>query len=260
MGLFESAPAVRQGFLAAVDARVKLLALVHWSFFAALLQTRGQALGAFCGSLVLASLGRALFKPSFWKRLLAANGFLVFLWLLLPFSFGVPGETMARFGPLVMTREGFSLAVALSLKALAITAGALAITGSAPIREFLGAAKALGVPEKAASLLWLMTRYVSAVGEEFVRLGNSMRVRGFDAKFNRHTFKTIGNFCGTLLLRGTERAERVRAAMLCRGYRGKFRVETVFKLSKKDLLFFLLMVALTLAALAGGKWPTALPH
>jgi cobalt/nickel transport system permease protein len=252
LGLIEISKKEPEGLLASVDARVKIIVLVVWSVVLALVKTRDAALLGLSGSLLMALGSGSLLNASFIKRLFAVNSFLIFVWLLLPWSFSIKGEALFSIGPLTMTREGFDLTLLISVKALSIVAGAMAITSSSSIMELLAGAKALGVPEKAISLLLLMIRYISVVGEEYGKLRGAMKVRGFKAGFNKRSFRSIGNFCGMLLLRGIERAERVRAAMLCRGYKGKFWLRTRFKLKRRDFLFILfIMVLLALIAALG---------
>jgi cobalt/nickel transport system permease protein len=245
----------KPGLIRNVDARVKIIVLVFWSIFVALVKTNTEASCSLLGSLVLAGLGGYTFKFSFYKRLFLVNSFLIFIWILLPFSLiSNPEDTLKVPGPFHITNQGISLSLLISLKAVAITMGAIVITGQSSLNELLAGAKALGAPEKVISLLLLMTRYISVVGEEFMRLNHAMKIRGFKAKFCKHTFKTIGNFCGNLLLRGVERAERVRASMLCRGYKGKFWVRVDFKLKKIDFLFMLLVTFLALFTALVPRW------
>jgi cobalt/nickel transport system permease protein len=194
------------------------------------------------------------FRLSFIKRLFAVNSFLLFVWLLLPWSFSVEGETLFSIWSFRMTREGYLLTLLISIKAVGITMGAMAITRSSSIYELLGGARALRLPEKALSLLLLMTRYISVVGEEYGRLRDAMRIRGFRGGFDKRTFRSVGNFLGMLLLRGLERAERVRAAMLCRGFKGKFRLRGVsFRLKRIDFLFIaIILLFLAMMAVKSG--------
>jgi cobalt/nickel transport system permease protein len=250
LGLIELSKKEPEGLLSPVDPRVKIMVLFVWSVVLALVKTRDAALLGLTGSLLMALIGAGgMLKRSFIKRLLAVNSFLLFVWLTLPWSFSIKGEPLFTLGPLTMTREGFDLSFLISIKALAIVTGAMAITSATSILELLAGARAMRVPEKAISLLLLMTRYITVVGEEYGRLRDAMKVRGFKAGFNKRSFKSIGNFCGMLLLRGIERAERVRAAMLCRGYKGKFWLRAHFQLKAQDFLFILfVMVFLSIIA------------
>jgi cobalt/nickel transport system permease protein len=49
-----------------------------------------------------------------------------------------------------------------------------------------------------------------------------MRARGFRARSDGHTWRSLGWLMGMLLVRSLERAQRIRAAMKCRGFDGRF--------------------------------------
>jgi len=96
----------------------------------------------------------------------------------------------------------------------------------------------------------LAYRYVFVVGEEFVRLRNALRVRGFRSGANRHSYRTIGQVSGTLLVKGYERAERVGQAMRCRGFDGRFRALSSSSTSLADVLFFILVAGAAVSLVA----------
>jgi cobalt/nickel transport system permease protein len=236
------------GLLGGLDPRIRLAVLVLWSVELALAPGLRPALLGLAGSLVFAAAGGALGDPRFWRRLLAVNGFLVLVWLLLPFSFSVPGDAAFSIWGLEATRQGVELSSLISVKALGVTAGALALTRAVSVQELLAAARALGAPEKAAALAFLTARYVSVVGREYRRLRNAMKARGFRARASLHSLRSLGALAGMLLLRGVERAERVRAAMLCRGWAGRFWIRASFRAGPGDLAFALLVLALSAVA------------
>jgi cobalt/nickel transport system permease protein len=219
------------------------MVLVLWSVELALVPDLGAALLGLGGSACFAALSGALRDGSFWTRLLGVNAFLVFIWLLMPFSVG--GEAVARFWGLTVTREGLEFSGLVTVKALGITAGAMALTRSSSVLELLAAARALGAPEKAVALTLMTARYVSVVGREYQRLRNAMRVRGFSARISLHTLRSFANLSGMLLVRGIERAERVRSAMLCRGWTGRFWIRTAFSCGLGDLAFAALALGLS---------------
>jgi cobalt/nickel transport system permease protein len=233
-------------WLIRTDPRLKVILLVLWSFHLAFLRTWIAAAVGLLGSLLIYLISGQLNCLKGLKSLLAVNSFLIFIWLFLPFSFSVPGTVIYSLGPLDVTREGFALSVILSLKALAITLGALAITGSSGPYDLLAGARKLGVPEKFTALFLLMTRYISVIGHQYHRLTQAMRVRGFRPGSDLHTLRSYANLAGLLLVRGFDRAERVYAAMLCRGYRGCFFIKADFKFKCLDLGVAWLFVSLGL--------------
>ncbi|MDR1607483.1 MAG: cobalt ECF transporter T component CbiQ [Deltaproteobacteria bacterium] len=233
-------------FLARSDPRLKVLILVLWSFLLALLETPKAALVGLGGSSLIYALSgpKQFFKDL--TKLLAINAFLLFIWLLLPFSFSTPGTAIQRLGPLVVTQEGLDLSILLSLKALAITLGAMAITRASSVFELLAGAKGLGAPEKLLAIFQLMTRYISVIGQQYARLRQAMRVRGFQGRSDLRSLRAYANLAGYMLVGGLDRAERIHAAMICRGYNGRFWFRGDFKIKPLDLGFVCLILALGL--------------
>jgi cobalt/nickel transport system permease protein len=238
------------GVLYRADPRFKVILLVIWSVALALSWDFRAVLTGLVGSLVLFILTGCDHKSLFVKRLLAVNSFLIFVWLVVPFSFSVPGESLVRLGPLTVTKEGFRLTALLSVKAIGITCSAMAVTISTGVFELMAAARALGAPEKLTAMMALMMRYIQVVGEEFDRLLWAMRIRGFVPRLSIHCLKSYANLAGILLVRGLERSERVHAAMLCRGYQGRFFMDRDYRFTALELrlsvmfLFFLALVVI----------------
>ena len=68
-----------------------------------------------------------------------------------------------------------------------------------------------------------------------------------------HTYRTYAYLVGMLIVKSHDRAERVHAAMLCRGFHGKFFDLTEFSIEKKDLIF-LILFSLFLLAIILVQW------
>lgn len=155
-----------------------------------------------------------------WKQLLHLEGFLVLLFLTLPFT--LPGHAAFHVGPLVASEEGLSRALVLALKVTASVLLIMLLLGSVePIR--IGVAlRGLHVPETLVRLFVNVARNVGLVRSELARLHDAMRMRGFRAGSNRHTWRSYGYLFGMLFVRAIDRAERVEEAMRLRGYSGRF--------------------------------------
>ena len=153
-------------------------------------------------------------------RLLMVNLLILTLWLSLPFTFR--GETLFNLGPLTATREGIGRAAALTVKSNAIIMTLMALIATMPVFTLGRALRYFHVPEKIVHLLSFTYRYIHVIHMEYSRLINAIKIRGFNPGNNIHTYKTYAYIVGMLLLKSYERANRVRAAMLCRGFRGKF--------------------------------------
>jgi cobalt/nickel transport system permease protein len=144
-------------------------------------------------------------------------------------------------------QEAFRLVALFLLKAAALATLAAILLVSAPLDATLKAAHALYVPGLLIQLVLLSYRYLFVLGDELARLRVALRVRGFRNRPNRHSYRTIGQVAGTLLVRGYERAERVSQAMRCRGFDGRFRSLVSFRTRLVDVLALLLVVAAALS-------------
>jgi cobalt/nickel transport system permease protein len=230
----------RDSALARRDARWRLAAFVLAIFGDALLRNFWPALAA-CGfALSLAVIGRV---PGRWYR----DRIGLLLLALLPFLIVVPftvdrGERLWEWWRLSITDAGLVVATTLALKTLAIVTLALTLLASAPLHVTLAAVGRLGMPKLFVQLTLLTYRYVFLLFDEFGRLRIALRVRGFRNAMNLHAYRTIGRVTGTLIVRGSDRAEHVAQAMRCRAFDGQFRTLTTFKSTPADLLMFVLIV------------------
>lgn len=159
-------------------------------------------------------------QPFPWKRLLHLEGFLLLLFVTLPFT--IPGTPLLTLGPLTASIEGAWRAATLAAKVSA-SALLLAHLFAATDPLHLGnALRTLHVPEPLVRLFVTVTRQLGVVRAEFARLQDAMRARAFHPRSNRHTWRSYGNLMGMLLVRALERADRVEEAMRLRGYSGRF--------------------------------------
>ena len=179
------------------------------------------------------------------RRLIPVNLLIVFLWLFLPFTF--KGEPLFFMGPLAVTREGVLYAAGISLKSNAMMLMLIALVASTPIFTLGHALRALGIPSKIVHLFFFTYRYIHVMHREYVRLKNSMKMRGFIPGNSLHTYKTFAYMVGMLLIRSFDRAQRVYNAMLCRGFNGNFYSLSKFSLNAKDIVSLALMIAVILA-------------
>ncbi len=215
-----------------LDPRLKLIAGVLFSAVVAVSSRWTAFIPASMlalGLLFLARLplGRVL------VRLMMVNGLILFLWLLLPFSVG--GEVIWKLGPFAATREGISLATLITIRSNIIVLAFLALVSTTPVFALGYAMAGLGIPDKMVQLFFFTYRYIHVIYEEYQRLMKALKVRGFRAKSNIHTYRTYAYLVGMLLVKSYERAERVREAMLCRGFKGRFYTLYEFSVTKSDI-------------------------
>jgi cobalt/nickel transport system permease protein len=107
------------------------------------------------------------------------------------------------------------------LKAVAIVLLVFPMFGTAPFHTSMKALQQLRFPTKFVQIVLFTYRYIFVFFEEIRRMNNAAKTRGFETKTRWHTFRTLGNFIGVLLVRSFERTERLYNAMISRGYTGK---------------------------------------
>ncbi len=210
--------------LADLDPAHKLGACFFYACAVSLLQTLPLAALSIVPAAVLVMAGGQPLKPLL-KRLALANLFFAFLWLFLPWGMAASGQdqnVLARFGPFVLQKSGLRLAGLITLKGNAILAAILALAGSSSPAANAQALLRLKVPAKLVTLILLTQRHLDMLAEEGRRLYQAARLRGFAPKTDLKTYRCYAWFCGLILLRAWDRAERVNAAMRLRGFYGRF--------------------------------------
>lgn len=230
-------PRSRQSVLGRLDPRWKLAALVPAAVLLGLLRDWRTCLAGFALALVLVIAARL---PRRWY-LTRMGGLSLFLLLFLawPVFFPTEGEAVWEMGPVLLSQRRFLHLAALLSRALAMVSLFLVLLGTAPLPVTFKAAHSLHVPGLLVQLMMLTYRYLFLLGEEFRRLRTALRVRGFRNSAGRHSYRTIGQVAGTLLVRSHERAERVGQAMRTRGFDGTFRSLEDFRTRWGDVVFFL---------------------
>ncbi len=233
-----------------LDPRTRIVAALVFSLFVAAVNrfpTLGLALGIGIGVALLAglSIGELL------RRLMAWNVFVLLLIVLVPLTAG--GVPMLELGPLSFSRDGFLLAMRVALKGNAILAALAGLLGTLDIIAVGHALHHLHVPDKLAHLLLFTARYVDVLRRERRRLAIAMRVRGFRPRMSLHTYRAYGHLVGMILVRSLDRAERVLAAMKCRGFRGRFFLLDHFAFTRRDVFFAAASLAV-LILLALAEW------
>lgn len=209
------------------------------------LVTAACALAAAC---LIALLART--KPSLWRRLLHVEGFVVLLFLSLPFT--VSGTPLFALGPLAASLEGVIRAALIACKVSASVLILLALIGPIEPTRIGAALQTLCVPAPIVRLFVTTVRYLSLLRDEARRLHDSMRARAFSPRSNLHTWRSYGYLVGMLLVRALERGKRVEEAMLCRGYSGRFLYATLPAPTLDDWIGFALLAGLAATALLFG--------
>ncbi len=230
-----------------LDGRIRILGAAVFVLGVALnpsLAAAGTALIAGAGLCIAASIS----GPILAHRLLPLNLFMLAIVLIMPWS--VPGYQMLGAGSFSYTFEGFLDALAIAVKANAILLTVTALVSTLPLVRLGQDLERMHVPVKLTRLLLFMVRYLEVLRLEFDRMLRAAAARGFSPRLNQHTLRTYGNLIGMLLVRAYDRAERVQAAMKCRGFTGHFPVASAKPIHARDHVF-LAALCVGVAALYG---------
>ena len=228
-----------------LDPRGKIVVA---SLFAVLMAVSKSYVATLAG-LALALIWLALARLPVKKvaiRLLVVNSFIFFLWIVLPLTY--PGDPVWKLGPLAVTRQGLVFTGLITLKSNAIIIALIALVATVPVVTLGQALHSLRLPHKLCHLLLFTYRYLYVIEQEFNRLLQAMKIRGFQPRTNLHTYRSYAYLAAMLLVRSYDQAERVFQAMLCRGFHGTFYSLRTFAWQRRDGIFVVVSI-LALAVL-----------
>lgn len=234
-------PAEAGGILRGIDPRARILAAVAFAVTVVAchgLPALGLALLAALGMMRLACLPVAVTL----RRMLAMDGFIVFMLLMLPFT--VPGDPLVEIAGFPASRQGLRQAVDIGLKANAVVLALMSLVGSMSSVTLGHALHRLRLPVNLVHLLLFTVRYIAVLHEEYLRLRTAMKARGFRPANSLHTLRSLGYLVGMMLVRALERSERILCAMKCRGFAGHIPLLDDFRLRPRDGVFGLAILAL----------------
>ena len=233
-----------------LDPRAKLIVAAAFSVVVATSDRFVALVPAILMAVSFIFLARLSLKEVFF-RLLMVNGLILLLWVFIPFTF--KGEPLFAIGPLTGTKEGIIHATGITIKSNAIIMTLMAFLTTMPVFTLGRAMRYFHMPDKIIHLLSFTYRYIHVIHMEYRRLMNAIKIRGFNPGNNIHTYKTYAYLVGMLLLKSYERADRVRAAMLCRGFKGRFYNLSEFSFKSSDWVI-MVFVLLAISALGLLQW------
>jgi len=226
--------AVGKTWIHTIDPRLRVAAAAFYSVATAVsYRFDTLAAAALFGFLLTVASGLDLRKVA--RRLTVVAGFLLLLWVVLPLTFD--GETLVSVASLEMTRPGIVMAAQITLKTITILLVFIVLVTTMPISTLGHTLGRLGVPRKLVFLLLITYRYIFVLEQEYSRIYRAARVRGFVPKTNLHSYRTWAYMVGMLFVRASLRADRVHAAMKCRGFAGKFYSMNRYHPSWRNPLF-----------------------
>lgn len=115
---------------------------------------------------------------------------------------------------------GWERGVSVGLKGVCALALAGTLSLSTPIPQLLWALRRLGAPSAVNLISGLMLRYIDMLQEELGRMERARLSRCGAPVAGWWLFQSHGAIVGALLVRSWERADRIHAAMVSRGFSG----------------------------------------
>ena len=222
----------------ALDPRLRIICAVFFSSSVAILTTMHAAICAVfiaAGYIFLAKLDIKVVGA----RIKKLNFLMIALILLLSVSFE---HKVIHF-----SAQGFSRGLLIALKSNAIVLFLTASVATIELTALGHALHHLRVSDKLIHLFLFTIRYLGVLHQEYERIVKAMKVRGFIPGMNMHTYKSLGNLIGMLLVKAIDRSERIVAAMKCRGFKGQFFILKHFVFHKQDMFAGFVMAVLTIA-------------
>lgn len=223
-----------------LDPRVKIIVALLFSVIVAVSDKYTSLSGALLFAIGSVAVARLRAKEII-SRLLVVNSFIFLLWLMLPFTF--PGKNIYTLGSLNISQEGIKYALLITIKSNSIVLAGIALLSTSSIFNLVHALRHLHFPDKLTQLFFFTYRYTQTIHSEYIRLNNAIKVRGFKAQSNFHTYRTYAYLVGMMLVRSYDRSKRVYNAMLCRGFKGKFWTLNHFVFKKSDFIAGMVMLS-----------------
>jgi cobalt/nickel transport system permease protein len=191
--------------------------------------------------LALAALGDVPWRP-LALRLALASPFALGVAALEPLLDRTPALAL---GPLTITAGALAFATILAKFALSLGA-ALLLVATTGFDEVCVALRRLAVPRAVVAQLMLTYRYLFVLSDEAARLVRAHGLRAPDRR--RPSARIAGALLGELLVRALARAERIHAAMRCRGFEGDLPLRRATAPGGRDALFLGATAALLVLA------------
>jgi cobalt/nickel transport system permease protein len=231
--LFAEEVAHRPGFLQALDARAKMLALIALLIAVGLSRNLAVIAALYIVALLLA-----------WRSAIPPLTFIKRVWLVLPFFTGIialpalfltPGPALVQL-PLgiVVTRTGLNTALFLLLRVSTSVSLAGLLVLTTPWNVVLKALSVLRIPDAVIVVLGMTYRYIFLL----LRTVNDMFLSRQSRVVGRMTGaaqrRMVAASAGVLLDKSLRLSSEVYLAMQSRGFRGRVYSMTTFRMRPLD--------------------------
>ena len=162
---------------------------------------------------------------------LRATGLLLvfFAWTALAVIFGA--AIFPRMVP--NAAESLQRTISLALRSVAALWALHGAAGGHEVGELMAAARQMGLPPRAVSLLFLAYRHVFVYLERIarVRMAVAMRSAG-----RRVSPKVAGRIAAALVIRASEQADKMALAMVARGFAGQLPTREIKRPSMSEVI------------------------
>jgi cobalt/nickel transport system permease protein len=144
---------------------------------------------------------------------------------------------------IAITYEGLAVLVNVIVKSWLCILCLIVLSSSTKFEQLLHGMYRLRVPQVFVQITSFMYRYMFVLADQAMRMQMARDSRNYG--LNRsNIFKTMGNMIGMLFIRSYERAEKIYAAMLSRGYSGEIVVVNQLRFRLPDAYFALSLALL----------------
>jgi cobalt/nickel transport system permease protein len=234
-----------ESFLSRLDPRVKIVSFM--TLMVCIVSTDPTAFAAFAiyGTLltVLTRLSGIPFIDVL-KKMIIAVPFVMLTVLFVPFVRGGTIVYSWSLGPatLHVTREGLLLLWNVCIKASLSLLSAILMTATTRFPDFLKALEKLRCPQIFIMVSSFMYRYIFVIQDELMMMQQAKESRSAGGSRLLH-LRALAGMIGVLFIRSYERAESVYLAMCSRGFSGSIRTFHDFRVTGKDAVFVLTIIA-----------------
>ncbi|HEY4310519.1 MAG TPA: energy-coupling factor transporter transmembrane component T [Pirellulales bacterium] len=141
-------------------------------------------------------------------------------------TFAIPLAAVGLSIPLSQGAAGWHIMAGVLVKGLLSFTTMLCLIYTTPFERLLQALRQCGVPKLIVAIVASMYRFIFVLLDELERMRRAQYARTFDCprRLSPVTFRNGARAVGMLLVRCSERAERVHAAMMARGFDGEVRM------------------------------------
>lgn len=225
-----------------LDPRTCILCATAFSIVAACLQDMRAASVALTIGIACVAFNKKAWSSA-PRKLAAVNAFILFIWLVTPFT--TPGNPLWQWGFLQITDSGINLAALASLKANSLACVFIALVAPLPLQYLDNALWRLHCPEKLSWVFLMLEKNISVLKTEWANMSAAAKLRGFSPSASLHGYRTMASMLAILLIRARNRAAHSREALLLKGFNGHFPRIFTLRYGWRDYIFALLAIICT---------------